>query len=490
MSDQDENNTEMTGIPQAGEETNEPLTKQPRDGAETPAEEPVEAGEDAVYAEDTENAPEWSEEEIVSENAEKAPDNEPEKPEEKKKKEKPAKSPRKVSLFAAVIAVLAASVLASQITFLSVRQSYHNKLASVSSNNYGNSKLAEVDELYRKYYVNEIDNEQLTDGIITGYIFGTGDKYGSYMTAEEYREYINSLNSRTEGIGASVIWNNDMDAIEVVKIYEDSPAEKAGVLVGDLIVEVDGVPVYELGFDAGVSAVKGEAGTSVKITVLRGEDYSETVQLEAVRSQINIKTVEYTKYGEAAVIAISNFYADTPTELKAAVSAAKADGCDRIVFDMRNNPGGYLNSVLSVLDFILPEGVIVRIKSASDEWTEKRSDASCLDMPMVVIVNGNTASAAELFTSALKDYGYATVIGTQTYGKGTVLTPYPLSDGSVVYISSDLYYPPKSDNFEGVGVTPDEVVELSEEAQKLNRYKLTYEDDNQLQRAVEIIKEK
>ena len=190
------------------------------------------------------------------------------------------------------------------------------------------------------------------------------------------------------------------------------------------------------------------------------------------------------------MIGISNFYSTTPSELKAAVSEATAAGCDRIVFDLRNNPGGLLTSVQSVLDYVLPEGVTVRIKNAAGEWSELKSDASCLQMPMVIMVNEKTASAAELFTSALMDYGYATVIGTQTYGKGTVTTPFVLSDGSVIYVSTDHYYPPKSDNFEGRGITPDETIELNDEAKKINFYKLTYEIDNQLQRAIEIIKEK
>ena len=409
---------------------------------------------------------------------------------EDESEEEPQKKPKKIPVFIAVTAVLAAAVLASQITFLSVRQSYHKKLATIEKEQFSDSKLSEIDGIYRKYYINGVKDEQLVEGLIEGYIYGAGDEYGSYMSAEEYAEYQESLNARTEGIGTSVIWNSEMRAIEIVNVYEGSPAEEAGILIGDLLVAVDGKDISELGYDAGVSAVRGEAGTKVKLTVKRGENYTETVQFEITRKAITVNTVSLKTYGVVAVIGISNFYSTTPSELKAAVSAATGAGCDRIVFDLRNNPGGLLTSVQAALDYVLPEGVTVRMLNAAGEWTEKTSDASCLQMPMVIMVNGNTASAAELFTSALMDYDYATVIGTQTYGKGTVTTPFELSDGSVLYISTEHYYPPKSDNFEGVGITPDEIVELNDEAKKISFYKLTYETDNQLQRAIEIIKEK
>lgn len=402
----------------------------------------------------------------------------------------PQKKTRKIPLFIAVIAVLAAAVLASQITFLSVRQSYHKKLLTIEKDRFSDSKLSQIDELYRKYYINGIDENDLSDGLIEGYIYGAGDRYGSYMTKEEYEQYNNNLNSKAEGIGASVIWNTDENAIEIVNVYENSPAEEAGIQSGDIITEVDGTVISELGYSAGVNAVRGEAGTKVKLTVKRGENYSQTLTLEVERRSIDLKTVKLAEYGNVAVISISNFYASTPTEFKAAVSEAKEHNCDRIVFDVRNNSGGYLVSVEEVLDYILPEGVVVRRLNAAGEWNEYKSDAECLQMPMVVLVNSNTASAAELFTSALMDYDYATVIGTQTYGKGTVTMPFILSDGSVVYISVEHYYPPKSDNFEGVGITPDLVLDLDDAAKKINFYKLTYETDNQLQKAVEIIKEK
>ncbi len=400
------------------------------------------------------------------------------------------KKTRRIPLFIAVIAALAAAVLSAQITFLTVRQSYHKKLATIEQSRFADSKLSQLDQIYRKYYINDIDESKLVDGLIEGYIYGVGDKYGNYMTRAEYDEYIQGLQSKTDGVGISVIWNTEHLALEVLYVYEGSPAEKAGVEAGDLIVEVDGKSVAEQGYDNTVNLVRGEKGSKVSLTLRRGENYSELLTVEAVRDTVVADTVRYKQYGTVAVISISGFHENTPTELAAAIDAIKKLGCDRIVFDMRNNPGGLLTSVRDSLDLILPEGTIVRMVDSEGNWTSLSSDASCVSMPMVVIVNGNTASAAELFTSALMDFDYATVIGTQTYGKGTVTAPYALSDGSVVYISMQHYYPPVSGNFEGRGITPDETVDLSDEAKKINFYKLTYENDDQLRRAVEIIKEK
>jgi carboxyl-terminal processing protease len=402
---------------------------------------------------------------------------------------KKSKKPLKVPLFAAIIAVLAVAVLTSQITFLAVRQSYHSKLASVSRDKFSDSKLSQVDEIYKKYYIGDVNDDELVDGLIQGYMYGAGDRYGSYMTKEEYAEYMESMQSRTVGIGVYVTWDDELSCIEILEVYENSPAEAAGISEGDRIVGVDGYSIAELGYENSVTKIRGEAGTKVRITVER-EGESAPLTFEMTRREVKSKTVKTKVFGNIAVIAISNFFSQTPAELKAAVADLKNQGCDRIVFDLRNNTGGLLESIQEVLDYILPEGITVRMTDAKGNTTTLRSDAACLKMPMVVVVNGRTASAAELFAAALRDYGYATIVGTQTFGKGTVTSPYQLSDGSVIYISSELYYPPVSDNFEGVGITPDVITELNEEAKNKNLYKLPLENDDQLKKAVEIIKEK
>ena len=425
--------------------------------------------------------------------------------EETEKKRKPLT----VSLFLAIIAALFAALLSAQITFVAVRRNFdvklasvqknyadkleeekknhEDKLAAVQSSEYMNQKLGVLDEIYRSNYINGIDDKRLADGLVEGYIYGVGDKYGNYMTAEEYEEYRKTLNAQMDGIGVSVIWDADLKAIEVITVYEGSPAEKAGIQAGDYIYAADGKQSSELGYEQTVAAIRGVSGTTVELEVV-SNGTRKTVSVQ--RAPLEIKTVKYYNIDNIGVISISNFYSDTPGEVKAAVTALKAKGCDRLIFDMRNNPGGLLDAVVDTLDYLLPEGTLVRTVDAKGKETKYPSDADCVDMPMTVIVNGSTASAAELFTSALMDFDYAEVVGTTTYGKGTVTAPYMLGDGSVVYISMMLYYPPVSDNFEGKGITPDVEIELSEEAQKINFNKLTYENDNQLQKAVEIIKNK
>lgn len=419
-------------------------------------------------------------------------------PQPSDERDEPDEKPRRtVPLFIAVIGMLIAAVLTCQITFLAVRMKYAAKLAEVQAGQTDNQKLSEIDDIYRKYYIGEIDDDKLGDGLIEGYIYGVGDKYGNYMTADEYKDYVNSLNSQLDGgIGVSATHNTDYNAIEILRVYEGTPADEGGILEGDLIISVDGVSVSEAGYETSINSIRGEKGQSVTLTLRRGENYAEELTVTLVRASITIQTVSYKVIDNIGVISISNFYSDTADGLKTAVEAVKAAGCDRLIFDVRYNSGGLLTSIEAVLDYLLPEGTVVRVVDAQGNETRYSSDSSFIDMPMTVLVNGSTASAAELFTSALMEYAKAgkadvTVIGTQTYGKGTVTRPYSLSDGSVVYISYALYYPADSEsNFEGVGITPDIVLELSEEAQKINFYKLTLETDNQLRRAVEVIKEK
>lgn len=393
----------------------------------------------------------------------------------------------KVPLFAAIIAALAIAVLTAQITFLSVRQSYHRKLATIEKNRFADSKLEQIDELYRKYYINDIDDSALVDGLAKGYILGAGDKYGGYMSREEYEQFENKLDSKFDGIGVNVTWDSGSSCLEVIEVYEGSPAEAAGLLPADLITEVAKAAVSELGMDEAVDRIRGETGTKVNLTVVRG---GSTLSVDVERGKVDIKTVKLEEYGTVAVIKISNFYSSTAADFKAAVSRAKEDGCDRIVYDLRGNTGGLLDSVTEVLDHILPAGKTVRMVDAAGNWTYRESDESCLQMPMVIIVNGETASAAELFTAALRDFDYATVVGTQTYGKGTVVSTYTLSDGSSINVSTNRYYPPVSDNFEGKGITPDVILDQDEETKKLKPYEINFENDIQLQKAVEIIKEK
>ncbi len=400
----------------------------------------------------------------------------------------PKKEKFKLPLMWVVIIVLLTAVLTFQITYVAQANRYRAVLNSAENTDTDYELLDELEKIYEKYYVGDIDDIELKNGILSGYVYGTGDKYGNFMSAEQYAEYTDKMSNNLVGIGISAIEADEPAGIEIVKVFSDTPASEAGLVFGDIITAVDGKTVAEVSYGIAIDMVAGEEGSTVTLTVYDPAT-AQTRTVDVVRRAVNIETVEYrVVQDDIGYVRITNFYEKTPTEFKSAVNALIEQNVKGLVFDVRGNPGGRLDAIVSVLDYLLPEGVIIRMADSSGKFTTHSSDSDFIDLPMTVLVNGSTASAAELFTSALMDYDKATVIGTQTYGKGTVTSPFKLSDGSWVYISTQLYYPPISDNFEGVGIKPDIVLELSEDAQHTNLYKLTYENDAQLQKAVEILK--
>ncbi len=352
------------------------------------------------------------------------------------------------------------------------------------------TKLSEVDSIYRDYYLGELDDKVLLDNIIAGYVYGTGDEYAAYYNSEDFIEFMTDMEGEMVGIGVSIIYNTEYKVIEVMNVMPDSPALEAGVQIGDLIVYVgeDEESVAEMGYYPAVAKMQGEEGTEAVFTVFRGENYEEVVEFRITRAKITEMTVMSHVYAldpTVGVIKISGFDTKTPEQFISAIDTLSAEGCDKFVVDLRYNPGGELNSILNVLDYLLPEGPMIRIFDGdNNEVASFSSDANEKDIKMAVIVNGNTASAAELFTSAIRDYNKAKIVGTTTYGKGCMQTTIPLSDYSAVSVTYRMYNPPFSDNYHGVGIVPDVVVELDEALNNKNFYKITDEEDNQLAAAV------
>ncbi len=394
---------------------------------------------------------------------------------------------KKIPLSIAVLVLLLTVIITFQITNLSLENSYREKVSDLVKYSEGLEKLMEVDDLFRSGYIGDIDEDMLLDGIISGYVAGTGDKYGYYLNSSDYADYMAELRGNFTGIGVYVIYNPDAIAIEIINVIENSPAHEAGLVPGDLITAVEGVSVSEIGYYTAVSRVKGEEGTMAEITVYRdGESTDYSIERRAVTSV----TVEHRMYKntDIGILRISGFDAETPKQFEAAIKELTINGAVKFIFDLRNNPGGELESIVSVLDYLLPEGPVVKIVDKDGNIVhEYQSSASELNASMVVLVNENTASAAELFSSALKDYKKATLVGTTTFGKGTVQTIVPLSDGSGVAISYMMYNPPFSENYEGIGVIPDVEVELDEEYRNINLYKLDEDNDAQLIKAVELL---
>lgn len=354
-------------------------------------------------------------------------------------------------------------------------------------------QLNEIRTLFDRYYVGEIDDETLLDYTMAGFVAGTGDKYGGYYNSEDYKELIADMEGEMQGIGVSVIYNADMGAIEIIDVFPDSPAIKAGLQVGDLIVSCgeENESVASLGYEAALGKLRGLAGTIAKFTILRGENHEEQLDFEIERDYVKEQSVEHRIYeGDKTIgiIKISSFNDATVDQFEDAIEILRSHGVKKLVFDVRNNPGGGLTSICKILDMLLPEGPVIRTKDKSgEEKVEYLSDEKEIKMPMAVIVNSYTASAAELFTSALKDYDKAVIVGEKTYGKGCMQTMYPLSNGGCLKLTSALYYPPYSDNYDGIGITPDVECELSEEAAAINIYKLTDDMDDQLKAAVKAL---
>lgn len=349
-------------------------------------------------------------------------------------------------------------------------------------------KLKEVAKLYNLYYVDPIDHEYFTDYVMAGFIAGTKDQFGYYVNANDYVDTQNDIKGEYYGIGVSVVYNSSYNGIEVLNVFKDTPAEEHGLLPGDLIMTVEGKTVAELGFTEAVNLMRGPEGTLANFTAYRGTNYSEEISFSIPRRKVTEITADwrmYSKTDNIAVITITSFNEKTPEQFFASINAALNAGAKGFVFDVRNNPGGNLDAVCEILDFLLPEGPIIRIdyKGEENDFTIS-SNAEYFNYPSVVLCNQYTASAGELFSSAMQDHKMAKLVGVQTYGKGTMQYILDLSDGSGVAVTCAYYLPPYSPNYHGVGVTPDIVTELPEELQNISIYKLTDDQDTQLATAI------
>ena len=400
---------------------------------------------------------------------------------------------KRFSILQLTVCLVVAVIMTFNLTFTVMNVNHNKEKAELLTGSGYLSALLTVDEIVRLNFSGDIDDDELKAAVIRGYLEGIGDEYSTYMTSVEYEIYNSEFLGSMVGIGVNLIYNSESTNIEVIEVSADSPAEEAGILVGDIVVAIEGKKIKEIGYYAAVDLIHGAAGTIVNITVAR--DGAEIV-VPCVRADIDVLTVKYHVYtadNSIGVIRISSFYANTPREVKDAIEALKALGCTKFVFDLRYNGGGGLSSIISTLDYLLPKGKLVDVYySTSDTTKTYSSDESFVDAKVAVLINGRTASAAELFAAAMRDFTDqglydATLVGTTTYGKGVFQTIYELSDGSAFRISCGRYDPPCGVNYDGIGVEPDFYAELSEESQKINFYKLTDENDDQLILAASIL---
>ena len=389
---------------------------------------------------------------------------------------------KKISLGVAIALMAIASAVTIVITTSFSMNNFNSRMRNLREREVMYNKLAEIDSLVRQNYLWEFEEEDLMNAVAKGYVAGLEDPYGMYMTPEEYSSTMEKYEGQKASIGISAV-KDPSGYIKVVEVYPESPAETAGVQPGDLIVEVDGTMVTAENYQELISGMAGEEGSSLDIVVRRDNKDSD---MEIVRRTIEVPMVLSEQYGSVGYLQIKEFNNNTPAQFDEHLNRLRGNGVQALIFDVRNNPGGTIDSVVAMLDTLLPEGELVSA-TYKDGRTEvlAYSDEKEVNLPMVVLTNENTASAAELFAQAIKDYNKGRTVGTQTYGKGVMQTIYPLSDGGALDITVAMYNPPKSPNFNGVGVKPDYEVQLTAEQQK-NFFDLDEESDPQLKKALEL----
>lgn len=347
-------------------------------------------------------------------------------------------------------------------------------------------KLNLIDQTLKDFYFDDIDDSKVLDNIYKAYVNAYGDKYTIYYTADEYAKIQESSNGAYYGIGV-VVRKNDDGTILVVEPYDGAPGKEAGMRKNDVIVTVNGESVADQDLNSVVAKIKGDEGTTVNIGIRRdGSD--DITELTVTRRKVEIKTVAYEMLDDSVgLITISEFDKVTAQQFKEAYAQLETLGMKGLVIDIRSNPGGLLNVVVDMLDEILPDGLIVYTEDKYGNRQEYNgSNPDVIDVPLAVLVNGESASASEIFAGAVQDYGAGTIIGTQTFGKGIVQTIRRMSDGSAIKYTMAKYFTPKGQDIHGHGVTPDIVEELSDEFNNLTEYDAS--KDNQLQKAIEVIK--
>ena len=344
-------------------------------------------------------------------------------------------------------------------------------------------KLNKLNALIDKYYLyeDEIDTDKLAEGIYSGYTSALGDKYTVYYDEDETKALMESTSGTFSGVGATLTKDADTGYATIVNVYEDSPAEKAGLKAGDILEKIDDHEVGDEQLDTVVSWIKGEKGTDVKITVLRD---GEELELTATRDTIEVKTVSYEmKENQIGYIRVSEFDTVTYDQFKEALDDLEKQGMQGLIVDLRNNPGGSLDTVTNMLRLLLPEGTIVSTKDKNGKKDEITCDGTHeFKKPMAVLVNQYSASASEIFSGAVQDYGTAKIVGVTTYGKGVVQQLMDLGDGTCLKVTIAEYYTPNGRSINGKGVEPDAEVEYQYDEENPKA-------DNQLDQALSTVQE-
>lgn len=345
-------------------------------------------------------------------------------------------------------------------------------------------KTSLLQSIIDKYFLFDEDMTKVEDGIYAGMMNGLDDPYTVYYTKEEYKALNEDTEGKYSGIGATVSQNPKSKIITIVNVFDNSPAKEGGLLAGDIIYKIDGEEVTGTDLDVLVKTkIRGVEGSSFTMTVIRGDDRKQ-IDLNLTRRSIEIQTVTSKMLNDGiGYVAVSQFDALTSEQFKSNIDSLKSQGMKKLIVDLRGNPGGLLDQVVDMLDYILPEGLVLYTEDKNgnkEEYYAKNPDE--LKIPMAVLVNENSASASEVFTATFKDFKWGKVVGKTTFGKGIVQNVLPLGDGTAVKITTQHYYPPSGYDLHKVGIKPDVDVDLNDGAV------IGSDSDNQLGKAVEILK--
>lgn len=348
------------------------------------------------------------------------------------------------------------------------------------------AKVDEINRYIENYYYFDIDPDFQEESFYDGIMNGLNDPYSVYYTKEEYEDLLEDNSGEYFGVGAVVTQDTTMK-VTVVRPIKGSPAEAAGVKADDIIVEVDGTEITDQELSLVVEMIRGEKGTTAHIKVYRPSE-DKYIEFEIKRAEVENVSVDYRMLdNNVGYISVTQFYENTPKEYKEAVEDLEKQGAKGLIVDLRDNPGGLLNAVVDMCAYTLNGGNIVTTKDRDGKITSSYDDKDdhSIAVPMVVLVNGNSASASEIFAGAMKDTGTAKLVGTTTFGKGIVQSILPLSDGTAIKITVSKYFTPGGNDIHKIGIEPDYEVELEDRTNAVN---IDYEDDLQLHKAEEVIK--
>lgn len=351
--------------------------------------------------------------------------------------------------------------------------------------------VKKIDEIYsylNLYYYDDYELENIEEGLYKGIMEGLDDPYSQYYTKEEFADLMVSTSGTYAGIGAGLSQNADTMEVVISKVYRGTPAEQAGLMNGDLVLYVNEIEATSMELSDLVQQIRGEEDTTVHMVVYR-ESTKETLELDVTRKYIELPSIEGEMLDDKiGYIQITEFQAKTDEQFIEMVNSLKEQGMKGMILDVRANPGGYLSSVVEIADTILPEGLIVYTEDKYESKQEYKSDGECVDIPIVLLIDENSASASEILAGAIKDYEYGTLVGTTTFGKGIVQNVVPLSEGDAIKITTSKYFTPNGNYIHKVGIAPDVEVEYDYTGPTDQPYDKKY--DNQFLKALEIMQEK